>query len=134
MGAHRQPPALVPTLTDMVEPAPEPTAEAATALLNGSAGPLQPCQAEAALTSLTFDEAALDEVVERVLARLQPHLQQQLQAAWARWLQQRLAEEGPALHQALLRELAGSLRAELTRIGREALANRGGLHGQHDPK
>lgn len=83
----RRPPALVPTLTDVVAPGRVP-----------SAG---------------VDEALVDALVDRVMLRVQPLLQQRLQEAWIEWLGQQLTREGPALTASLVNDIADLVRAEI---------------------
>ena len=100
MSVRRQPPALVPTLTDVVAPG-QPLAPSA------GSGPPGPGSAAA------DDEALIDALTDRVMLQLQPLLQQRLQAALAQWLAHRLAEEAAALVPPLLNDVAELVRAEV---------------------
>lgn len=83
----RRPPALVPTLTDIVAPGRVP--------------------------AVAVDEAMVDALVDRVMLRLQPLLQQRLQAAWIEWLSRQLTQEGPTLTALLVNDIADIVRAEI---------------------
>lgn len=98
MAPGRQPPALVPTLTDIVAPGVTPADRAA-------------CGTSDPPAAAPLDEALVDELVDRVMARLQPLLQERLQAVWAEWVGRRLAEEVPVL----VNDLADVVRAEVVR-------------------
>ncbi|MCS6810806.1 MAG: hypothetical protein RMK34_03020 [Tepidimonas sp.] len=87
MPDARRPPVLVPTLTDVVAPGRVP-----------SAG---------------VDEALVDALVDRVMLRVQPLLQQRLQAAWMEWLGQQLSRQGPELTASLVNDIADVVRAEI---------------------
>lgn len=99
MAPLRQPPAFVPTLTDIVAPG-EPPAP--------PAGPATPPPAAGGV-----DEALVDALTDRVMLRLQPLLRERLQAALADWLARRLAEEAAALVPPLLNDVAELVRAEV---------------------
>lgn len=109
MTPGRQPPALVPTLTDIVAPGVAPAGGAACGMSDPAA-------------AASPDEALVDELVDRVMARLQPLLQERLQALWAEWVERRLAEEVPAL----VNDLADVVRAEVART--LGTTRRGRLH------
>ncbi|TSE27068.1 hypothetical protein [Tepidimonas aquatica] len=114
MDNRRAPPALVPTLTDVVAPVvlPQRTAPAPNPTL--PLDPTPPAAAGAAVPAPDVDEALIDALVDRTVARLMPLLQQRLHTAWVQWLQQ-LQHQAPPLPPTLTNDLADIVRDEVLR-------------------
>ncbi|MFN3956712.1 MAG: hypothetical protein ACK4Q6_04230 [Tepidimonas ignava] len=114
MDGRRTPPALVPTLTDVVAPGVLPERAAPAPSPPAPSDPPLPVTPTAAASLPAADEALIDALVDRTVARLMPVLQQRLHTAWVQWLQQ-LQHQPPPVPPSLTNDLADIVRDEVQR-------------------